>query len=867
VIAATSRRAWSGLVVALMLALMLAATPAAIAQATPDADAAALRSTARQQGTVRVIVDLRTPTPVGALSAAASPVARARIATLQDRLLADLPASAAIARRFVTVPRLALSVDEAGLDRLLTDPNVAAVRVDRLARPFLAESLPLIGADEARADGLDGSGWAVAVLDTGVQTDHPFLAGAALQEACFSTTGDEATSACPDGSDEQIGPGAAAPPAVDGGDHGTHVAGIAVGGGDGRLGVAPGAGLIAVQVFSIFDATTCGGSPCLLAYNSDILAGLEFVLLESQARDVAAVNLSLGGGRYTSSCGTDPIVTGLTDAGVAVVAAAGNESYDDAISWPACLEDVVAVGATGDGSSGWTVDQVAGFSNASPDLDLLAPGVAITSSVPTDAYAILGGTSMAAPHVAGAWALARQADATADVATVLSELRTNGRPVLDTRNGTNYPRLDLTYLVEGAAAAPDLAYQGPATLDPAAPVAGEALRVCVAWSNAGDAPAETTSGDPFVALRGWLDDPADPGARFTPDATVASGLAPGAGGDACYQVSAAIPAGPHVVHLALDPDGAIDERFETDNAATLSFDAVERPANDAFADRTLLTGASGDVTADTRLATRETDEPVHAGESGGASLWWTWTAPQAGVATFDTFGSGFDTLLALYAGDALDALIPLSANDDASGGRQSRASIAVEAGDVLQIAVDGYAGDRGDVTLAWSTAPLACDVTASDLRPLGDVDGNGTVDEADGLRILRYARGSWTPPIAGTIAFHHADLDGDGGLSDADARLALRKAIDPIAPAALVVHPRTLTLAPGEVACLWVGNAGSVALPTLDVSVDAGLIVQEVTPAGATGRAFAVARSGPGLARVVVDAGTAGRIEVGVDAP
>ena len=101
-------------------------------------------------------------------------------------------------------------------------------------------------------------------------------------------------------------------------------------------------------------------------------------------------------------------------------------------------------------------------------------------------------------------------------------------------------------------------------------------------------------------------------------------------------------------------------------------------------------------------ATSEPGEPQHAGVPVGASVWFQWTAAMDGFLTVDTLTSTFDTVLAMYTGTALDALTLVAANDDAVG-RQSRLSgIAVTAGTVYQIVVDGYFGSEGDIALTLS---------------------------------------------------------------------------------------------------------------------------------------------------------------------
>src|SRR6185436_1124016 len=148
-------------------------------------------------------------------------------------------------------------------------PDVARVFDDEIVRPTLAQSVPLIQADQAWSQGYVGSGTTIAVLDTGVDASHPFLAGKVIDEACFSSTvAGTSQSTGPGGSDEQFGPGAAAPCGLADCLHGTHVAGIAAGNGAAAgvaySGVARGASIMAIQVFSnVPDPNECGGvAPC-----------------------------------------------------------------------------------------------------------------------------------------------------------------------------------------------------------------------------------------------------------------------------------------------------------------------------------------------------------------------------------------------------------------------------------------------------------------------------------------------------------------------------------------------------------------------------------------------------------------------------
>lgn len=123
------------------------------------------------------------------------------------------------------------------------------------------------------------------------------------------------------------------------------------------------------------------------------------------------------------------------------------------------------------------------------------------------------------------------------------------------------------------------------------------------------------------------------------------------------------------------------------------------PRNDDFASAAVLPSAGGPVNGSNIWATRQAGEPNHAFVGGGASVWWTWVAPRSDRYTITTFGSSFDTLLAVYRGPSVRTLTVLSWNDDAGGGLQSRLELNVARGQRLRIAVDGYGGAQGTVRL------------------------------------------------------------------------------------------------------------------------------------------------------------------------
>ena len=346
-------------------------------------------------------------------------------------------------RDYANFPLTALRVNREALDYIARNPDVIGVYENKRRKPSLMESVPQIGADKVREQGYSGSGQAVAVVDNGVDRDHPMLAGRVVAEACFSTGNRFLQPHCPGGSSEEYGPGSAD---VEPGDdhHGTHVAGIAAGrGGDGYpYGVAGGADIIAVRV----DSSSLVGDTM---YDADILAGLDYVYGLRDILSISAVNLSLGGeDHFSGSCDDISVYTDifekLRDADIAPVVASGNEYQTNGIAEPACVSSAVAVGAV------YKDDRIWPGSNSGPTLDLLAPGVNITSAdiydptAPPDAnLATASGTSMAAPHVTGSFALLRSLQPDAKVDILESALKESGKHIEDERNGITTSRIDV----------------------------------------------------------------------------------------------------------------------------------------------------------------------------------------------------------------------------------------------------------------------------------------------------------------------------------------------------------------------------------------------------------------------------------------
>ncbi|MBI1890044.1 MAG: S8 family serine peptidase [Burkholderiales bacterium] len=401
-----------------------------------------LQSQVQQNGSVRLIVTLKASAqPEHALNFNQILTQRKSLFAVQDAFLKRLAKFGGVGhKQFDTLPFVVVEAGNSALAHLLSQsPDVLSIQEDALLKPSLAQSVPLILADNAWTAGATGAGQVVAIIDSGVDSSHPFLAGKVVAEACYSTSSFSAKSVCPNGSTSQTGAGAGKNCSIAGCEHGTHVAGIAAGAGPNFSGVAKDAKIIAVQVFSSL-YSGCASPPCLSAYTSDIIKGLEYVYSQRSNFSIAAVNMSLGGGAYTSNCDSDAMkrpIDNLRAVGIASIVSSGNESKTNSLSSPACISSAISVGAT------TKSDVVASYSNSANFLTLLAPGSGINSSVPGGGFAAFNGTSMATPHVTGTWAALKSKKTTATVTDIRDALVGTGVSITDSRNSIVKPRIQV----------------------------------------------------------------------------------------------------------------------------------------------------------------------------------------------------------------------------------------------------------------------------------------------------------------------------------------------------------------------------------------------------------------------------------------
>jgi subtilisin family serine protease len=366
------------------------------------------------------------------------PAWEAEISARQQAALDCAPGARAV-RRYRSIPALAAENAEL-LDGC---PYVEAIVENRHFVPLLSQSVPLIGATSAQSTySIDGTGTRLAIIDTGSDYTLSELGGC-LGAGCKVSYGLDLADNDSDPSDCN--------------GHGTNVAAIAAG----TSGVAPGAELLALKVFK--------DSDCSSTDDATLAAALDEVVVQAAITPITAVNISLGisGTAFTIGCDTVAAATTTAiktvyESNILITVAAGNDGLSTAVSYPACLSRVLTVANSYDaalGSQSWCTDsscsstctdsstqadQLNCSSNGGFLVELAAPGSVIDAGGES-----MGGTSQAAPHVAGAAALLEEFFPGRDVADRVEWLSRSSVQVNDSRSGYSYPRLDIPTVLAG----------------------------------------------------------------------------------------------------------------------------------------------------------------------------------------------------------------------------------------------------------------------------------------------------------------------------------------------------------------------------------------------------------------------------------
>ena len=333
------------------------------------------------------------------------------------------------------------------------------------------QSSALIGLDSVFATTeFRGTGYSVAVIDTGIDYNHSALGGGWGNRVLAGY----------DFVDDDSDP-------MDENGHGTHVAGIIGSSNETYSGIAPDVNLIALRVLDENGNGSFG----------DVEDALQWVISHQSEYNIVAVNMSLGEGNYTANPFTfleDEFET-LLGQGVFLAGSSGNGFYsndsEQGLGYPAISPQTVSVGAVWDANSGsilWSSgardfsaapDRVASFTQRSSSLDLLAPGVFVTSTSLGGGFSTKSGTSMAVPMVVGAAALLHQAAIETEHAdltnqsSLLSLMQTTGVDVIDgddendnvVNTGFTFKRLDLVAAMNSLVGEPAPASNNAPTID------------------------------------------------------------------------------------------------------------------------------------------------------------------------------------------------------------------------------------------------------------------------------------------------------------------------------------------------------------------------------------------------------------------
>lgn len=385
------------------------------------------------------------------------------IAQRQDRVIAKLErkGSLTVLNHYQTIYAFSAEADVEAILELAKIAEVEVIEEMPVFQKMDAESHALANVTAVHTQGYTGSGVTIAIIDDGIDHDHAAFGGSTAWPNAKILGGYDFAD---NDSNPRIDCTAQS--------HGTAVSGVAAGNGGGVLGTAPDAKLVVLKVQK---ASECGQG----TLSGDVAAAIDWAVANRATYGIKIISMSLGGGAYSSASTCNAASTAYTNAvnsaynaGMVVLAASGNEGLCSQISHPACLSNVISVGAVYDanvGGPGYCVsasacvsqanssctpgracfdtatfaDKVTCYSNSASFLDILAPSnCATTALAGGGTNTCFGGTSSATPFAAGVAATLLQANPSLNNDTMRALLVNNGVGVLDSKNNITKPRID-----------------------------------------------------------------------------------------------------------------------------------------------------------------------------------------------------------------------------------------------------------------------------------------------------------------------------------------------------------------------------------------------------------------------------------------
>lgn len=351
-----------------------------------------------------------------------------------------------VKNKFSVLNGFTAKVSKEGLEELKKNKKVKNVYFPQPINPLLDGTVPVVSGDDVQkiqvsGKNITGTGETVCVIDTGVDYTHIALgncsSSAFSDGSCIKVVGgydyaDSDGDPYPGGTYANV-------------NHGTHVAGIVASNDTTYRGVAPDAKLAALKVFRDSDG---GGDTNM------VISAIDWCISNASILNISVITMSVGISGYVNSSYCDsssPMAAAASEAvayDIFVDAASGNDGSSTGITTPACGENVTSVGRTNDDD---TVFE--STSNSASILDLLAPGTSIKSTIKGQTFDNMGGTSMSAPHVAGAAALMiqywKEAYNLNITPTQLErKLKITGKLITDSRNSVTTPRIDVLAAIQ-----------------------------------------------------------------------------------------------------------------------------------------------------------------------------------------------------------------------------------------------------------------------------------------------------------------------------------------------------------------------------------------------------------------------------------